>query len=89
MSLNTFSSQILTIFSVSGYRESPILNCIQPNILQPTIGQVVFIIQHPDGATLKISSGAVQRNENRYVYDNTNTMKGSSGAPVMFDDWNL
>jgi V8-like Glu-specific endopeptidase len=74
---------------VFGYKGSPLRHWIQPSILQPKVGQVIFIIQHPDGAPIKLATGTVTRNEKGYVYYDANTMEGSSGAPVMSDDWSL
>ena len=56
-------------------------------------GQPVLILQHPEGAPLKLAidtDGVLGVNVNRTrVRYATNTMKGSSGAPVFDADWNL
>jgi V8-like Glu-specific endopeptidase len=52
----------------------------------------VSIIQHPEGGPKRIAlTGSVVTNADKppYVYYETSTMKGSSGAPVLNDDWKV
>jgi V8-like Glu-specific endopeptidase len=52
----------------------------------------VSIIQHPGGSFKRIAlSGSVVTSINKppYIYYETSTMKGSSGAPVLNDDWKV
>lgn len=59
--------------------------------LTPSVGDHVAIIQHPDGGPKKIAMGGnqiVNIFEHRLQYM-TDTMPGSSGAPVFNDRWQV
>lgn len=54
-------------------------------------GDILYVIQHPRGAPLKIATGTVNgmnANRSRVTYQPT-TDKGSSGSPVFNRDWEL
>lgn len=52
-------------------------------------GDVYFIVQHPEGATMKIGSGTMVglNSAQQRVNYTTNTKPGSSGSPVFSNSW--
>ena len=54
-----------------------------------SVGESVFIIQHPKAAPLKIASGGVALVQDRRVHYLANTLDGSSGSPCFTSDWKL
>jgi hypothetical protein len=52
-------------------------------------GESVFILQHPQGAPLKVAAGGVTQVESARVRYLANTLPGSSGSPVCTSDWRL
>lgn len=57
----------------------------------PIPGDHVSIIQHPQGGPKKIALTANQvvGSDTKYLYYTTDTMKGSSGSPVLNDRWEV
>jgi endonuclease G len=59
---------------------------------EPASLDSVTIIQHPDGGYKQIAlSGSIVTSVEKpnYIYYETSTMNGSSGAPVLNDDWKV
>lgn len=54
-----------------------------------SIGESVFVIQHPKAAPLKIAAGGVAQVQDRRVQYLANTLEGSSGSPCFTSDWTL
>lgn len=72
---------------VSDFGYVPISNT--PNRHQK--GMNANIIQHPGGALKKIAvrNNIITNRTDKYLLYKTDTLKGSSGAPVFNDDWDL
>src|SRR5262249_18342167 len=55
----------------------------------PALEEALFILQHPEGATLQISSHAVIGTNRSRVRYRATTKPGASGAPCFDMNWNL
>jgi hypothetical protein len=51
--------------------------------------QGLFILQHPQGDTLKMANGGVKRTAGAWVEYEVDTEPGSSGSPVFNNKWEL
>jgi hypothetical protein len=54
-----------------------------------SVGESVFVLQHPKAAPMKITAGGVALVEDRRVHYLANTLDGSSGSPCFTSDWKL
>jgi hypothetical protein len=54
-----------------------------------TCDETLLIIQHPDGRPLKTAFGKVASKSDRLITYEVNTEPGSSGSPVILNDWRV
>jgi hypothetical protein len=74
---------------VGGQPGAPARSWLTPRAHTFVVGEPLVILQHPDGAPMKLAIGTVtevRENQQRVVYS-TNTGGGSSGAPCFTSDW--
>lgn len=66
---------------------SPTRGWVTPSPLDPTLGQSLFILQHPLGDPLKLADGSLTTPSGDWVEYSVSTDHGSSGSPVFDTRW--
>jgi V8-like Glu-specific endopeptidase len=74
---------------IGSYQNAPERAWLTAGANQPLVDQSLFVIQHPKGDTLKVAEGTLRVNANGWMDYDVNTDKGSSGSPVLDNQWEL
>ncbi len=78
------------LMPVEEYKEAPERGWVQVQNAAPSVGQSVYILQHPAGASLKLAEGQMRSLDSVSLRYDANTLRGSSGSPVFrHDNWTL
>lgn len=74
---------------IGNFQNAPNRGWLQPSRGAIQLNQALFILQHPQGDTLKMANGGLKALNGSWLEYEVNTEPGSSGSPVFNNKWEL
>src|SRR5262249_49991179 len=72
---------------VGSFVNAPKRLWLSRSVNEVSVGQSLYVLQHPKGDTIKTAEGGLVRRDQAWIEYNVNTDKGSSGSPVLNNLW--